>query len=169
MKRMFDPAQYCLRTTFSPHQCPRTGQELRWSVLIITTPSTPVSSQAEKRISVTWVCQNQMFREEKESTDDIRLSIRLYSKCLADSQKFCASVEPGHMRMQECLEDNMDDSNFSSECKEELTNVISKRANNFQLDVALREACEVSVSRSEGSSEAHSQGGDDSFRLSGRG
>ncbi|MEW5310424.1 MAG: hypothetical protein WDW38_002223 [Sanguina aurantia] len=100
---------------------------------------------AEKRISVTWVCQNQMFREEKESTDDIRLSIRLYSKCLADSQRFCASVEPGHMRMQECLEDNMDDSSFSSECKEELTNVISKRANNFQLDVALREACEADL------------------------
>lgn len=87
-----------------------------------------------------------MFREEKEATDDIRLSIRLYSKCLGDSQKFCKEVEPGHMRMQECLEDNMDDSNFSSECKEELTNVIAKRMNNFQLDVALREACEVCIS-----------------------
>lgn len=96
----------------------------------------------EKRIQVSWVCQNQMFRNEKESGDDIRLSVRLFNKCMVDSQKFCKDIEPGHMRVQECLEDNMDESGFSADCKEELENVLAKRVSDFRLDTALREACE---------------------------
>ncbi|KAG2435442.1 hypothetical protein HYH02_011942 [Chlamydomonas schloesseri] len=97
---------------------------------------------SQKRLQVSWECQNQMFRNEKETGDDIRLSTRLFNKCLVDQQKFCPDVEPGHMRVQECLEDNIDESGFSAECKTELENVIAKRVSDFRLDTALREACE---------------------------
>ncbi|GAX77303.1 hypothetical protein CEUSTIGMA_g4749.t1 [Chlamydomonas eustigma] len=95
-----------------------------------------------KRQHVTWDCQAQLYRNEKEAGDDIRLSVRLFSKCLGDYEKFCSDVEPGHMRVQECLEDNMEDSKFSSECKEELDDIIAKRVTDFKLDTTLREACE---------------------------
>ena len=57
-------------------------------------------------------------------------------------QRFCKDVEPGAMRVQECLEGNMDDADCSVDCKEELDAVLAKRVANFALDTALREACE---------------------------
>jgi hypothetical protein len=35
-----------------------------------------------------------------QASDDIRLSVRLFKRCLNDQRKFCADVEPGHMRVQ---------------------------------------------------------------------
>lgn len=98
-----------------------------------------------KRLQVSWECQHQIYRNEKESAEDIRLSVRLFSKCLNDQQKFCKDVDPGHMRVQECLEDHMDDSGFSTDCKEELEQTIAKRVQDFKLDAALREACETDL------------------------
>jgi Golgi apparatus protein 1 len=83
-----------------------------------------------------------MFRNEKETGEDIRLSTRLFNKCLPDYQKFCKDIEPGMMRVQECLEDNVDESGFSSDCKSELENVLAKRVSDFRMDTALRDACE---------------------------
>lgn len=126
--------------------------------LLFARDSKPLASmvllvaQAEKRLQVSWECQNQMFRNEKETGDDIRLSTRLFNKCLVDQQKFCPDVEPGHMRVQECLEDNIDESGFSAECKTELENVIAKRVSDFRLDTALREACEDDLKETCGTS-----------------
>lgn len=93
-------------------------------------------------MQVSWECQNQMFRNEKETGDDIRLSTRLFNKCLSSYQKFCKDVEPGAMRVQECLEDNMDESGFNPECKGELEGMIAKRVSDFRMDNAMRDACE---------------------------
>ena len=49
---------------------------------------------------MTWECQTQLYRNDKEAGDDIRLSVRLFNKCNRDYQKFCKDVEPGHMRVQ---------------------------------------------------------------------
>lgn len=35
-----------------------------------------------------------------QASDDISLSVRLFRRCLNDQRKFCADVEPGHMRVQ---------------------------------------------------------------------
>eukprot|EP00798_Chlamydomonas_sp_ICE-L_P010076 gene10076-7973_t len=78
--------------------------------------------------------------------DDIRLVSRLFTKCYSDFTKFCKDVEPGHMQVQECLEDNMEDDDFSLDCKDELDNTIAKRVSDFRLDEALREACEEDLS-----------------------
>ena len=36
----------------------------------------------------------------RQASDDIRLSVRLFKRCLNDQRKFCADTEPGHMRVQ---------------------------------------------------------------------
>jgi Golgi apparatus protein 1 len=35
-----------------------------------------------------------------QAASDIRLSMRLFKSCVNDQRKFCADVEPGHMRVQ---------------------------------------------------------------------
>eukprot|EP00798_Chlamydomonas_sp_ICE-L_P019058 gene19058-25661_t len=49
------------------------------------------------------------------------------------------------MRVQECLEDNIEEADFTEDCKEELDNTIAKRVADFRLDEALRNACEVDL------------------------
>lgn len=39
-----------------------------------------------------------------QASDDIRLSTRLFKRCLNDQRKFCEDVEPGHMRVQVGIE-----------------------------------------------------------------
>lgn len=40
------------------------------------------------------------MRFETEASSDIRLSARLFRSCINDQRRFCADVEPGHMRVQ---------------------------------------------------------------------
>ncbi|KAG1672451.1 hypothetical protein FOA52_013237 [Chlamydomonas sp. UWO 241] len=98
-----------------------------------------------KRRDVSWECQDQLFRADQEAGDDIRLSVRLFNKCLQDYRRFCRDVDPGHMRVQECLEDNMDQAKFSAGCKEELDNILAERVADFRLDTPLRDACETDI------------------------
>ena len=42
-----------------------------------------------------WDCQEELFRQEVENADDLRLSYRLLRKCMGDKQKFCADIKPG--------------------------------------------------------------------------
>ena len=51
---------------------------------------------------------------------------------LASFFRFCKDIEPGQMRVQECLEDNMDQPSFSTDCKEELDAIIEKRSVDFR-------------------------------------
>ncbi|GBF94315.1 hypothetical protein Rsub_06937 [Raphidocelis subcapitata] len=55
--------------------------------------------------------------------------------------RFCDGVEPGHMRVQECLEDHMEEEGFGAGCKEELTNVMATRMEDFRLDATLERTC----------------------------
>jgi Golgi apparatus protein 1 len=55
---------------------------------------------ADKSKQLKWDCLEQVVRFQKEASDDIRLSVRLFRRCLGDQKKFCADVEPGHMRVQ---------------------------------------------------------------------
>ncbi len=42
---------------------------------------------AKNRPSLSWDCQEQLFRQEVENADDVRLSVRLFRACLADKKK----------------------------------------------------------------------------------
>ncbi len=73
--------------------------------------------------------------------------VRLFNKCLGSSSIslslslfFTHSLT--HTQVQECLEDHIDEADFSSECKEELDTIIAARVADFRLDTELREACE---------------------------
>lgn len=44
---------------------------------------------------MSWECQNELFRQEVEGADDIRLNAPLISKCLGDKKQFCDDIEPG--------------------------------------------------------------------------
>ena len=54
-----------------------------------------VAAQRAKSMQVSWECQEELFRQEVENADDIRLSYRLLKKCMGDKKKFCADVKPG--------------------------------------------------------------------------
>jgi Golgi apparatus protein 1 len=97
----------------------------------------------DKRMQLTWACEEQLFRQEMENADDVRLSVRLFSKCMPDKMKFCKEVEPGNARSKECLEENKDD--LSSACKGEIDAMIERRVRDFRLDSKLRKSCENEI------------------------
>ena len=51
--------------------------------------------QRSKLGQTSWDCQEELFRQEVENADDIRLSYRLLRKCQGDKQKFCKDIRPG--------------------------------------------------------------------------
>ncbi|KAK9821811.1 hypothetical protein WJX81_008502 [Elliptochloris bilobata] len=96
---------------------------------------------ASKRALLSWDCQEQLFRQEVENADDMRLSVRLFRSCLNDKKKFCAEVQPGNARAKECLEDNREKEGFSKPCRDELEKMMAARAADFRLDPKLRQLC----------------------------
>lgn len=46
-------------------------------------------------MQLSWACEEQLFRQETENSDDIRLSVRLFSKCMREKRRYCREVEPG--------------------------------------------------------------------------
>ena len=42
---------------------------------------------AQHRPALSWDCQEQLFRQEVENADDLRLSVRLFRACLADKKQ----------------------------------------------------------------------------------
>lgn len=77
-------------------------------------PPTPVcvcvlQMKPETRLSLSWDCDEQLFRKELEDSDDMRLSIRLFNKCLGDKKQFCSDVPPGHALAKQCLEEHREE------------------------------------------------------------
>ena len=56
--------------------------------------------QLREQGHVTWECQNELFRQEVEGADDIRLNAPLISKCMGDKKKFCDDIAPGRKAYQ---------------------------------------------------------------------
>ena len=54
-----------------------------------------VLPQRDHSGQVSFECQEELFRQEVENADDIRLSQRLVKKCMAEKKKFCNDVKPG--------------------------------------------------------------------------
>ena len=53
--------------------------------------------------------------------------------------------DAGSARVKDCLEQHRQDDGFSSECRDELENVMQERATDFRLDSSLRDACEEDI------------------------
>eukprot|EP00899_Mesostigma_viride_P006852 jgi/Mesvir1/16168/Mv08435-RA.1 len=94
-----------------------------------------------KRWSLSWDCQEELFRMEVENADDLRLDAVLRRACMADKDKFCPEVRPGNARVKDCLEDHRNDPGFSVNCKAQFESMMERRAADFRLDAPLREFC----------------------------
>lgn len=62
-------------------------------------------------------CAQEVFRQQLEADQDIRLNVPLFQKCLADKKHFCADVAPGHAAVRDCLVDHRNEPGFSSSCR----------------------------------------------------
>jgi len=98
-----------------------------------------------KRAQLSWDCQEELFRQEVENADDVRLSVVLLRVCMKDKKTFCNDVKPGNARVKDCLEEKKDEPEFSEECKAEFEKMMERRATDFRLDVKLRELCKDDI------------------------
>ena len=101
--------------------------------------------QREKRASLSWDCQEELFRQEVENADDIRLNVRLFNACLNDKKTFCKDKKFGNAQVKDCLEENREKPDFSAECKTEIEKMMERRATDFRLDSTLRETCKQDI------------------------
>mmetsp|Transcript_65397 Transcript_65397/g.206659 ORF Transcript_65397/g.206659 Transcript_65397/m.206659 type:complete len:905 (-) Transcript_65397:279-2993(-) len=99
----------------------------------------------EKHFHITWECEAELFRQEIEDADDVRLNIVLLRACMGDKKKFCPEIAPGHHQVKDCLEENRGKDGFSSECKTHFEEMMERRAGDFRLDTAVRSACEDDI------------------------
>eukprot|EP00897_Mesotaenium_endlicherianum_P000593 jgi/Mesen1/10534/ME000083S10041 len=99
----------------------------------------------EHRNVLAWDCQAELFRQEVENADDIRLNVRLFQACLNDKKKFCPEVIPGDARVKDCLEANRLKDDFSPACKTEFDKMMERRATDFRLDSNLRKYCKQDI------------------------
>ena len=67
------------------------------------------------RMKLSWDCEEQLFRKEMEDADDMRLSVRLFRKCLNDKKRFCDDVPPGNAMAKQCLEEHREE--LSDDCR----------------------------------------------------
>eukprot|EP00951_Prasinocladus_malaysianus_P013425 scaffold101517_cov39-Prasinocladus_malaysianus.AAC.1 len=95
----------------------------------------------DKRAQLSWDCQEELFRQEVENADDLRLSVTLFRVCLNDKKKFCKDVKPGNAHAKDCLEENRNEAGFSEDCKTELEKMMERRAQDYRLDPELRSLC----------------------------
>jgi Cysteine rich repeat len=75
------------------------------------------SLQRQNRAQLSWECAEEVFRQQLEADDDIRLNIRLFQKCLGDKKRFCADVQPGHAAARDCLVASRDMQGFTAPCR----------------------------------------------------
>lgn len=71
-------------------------------------------------MQLSWECEEQLYRKKVEDADDIRLSARLFQKCLPDKKQFCANIQPGHARAKQCLEENRKKLSQGKTCRQRL-------------------------------------------------
>ncbi|CAI5995094.1 unnamed protein product [Closterium sp. NIES-64] len=97
------------------------------------------------RKKLNWECQAELFRQEVENADDIRLNVRLFRACLDDKRRFCPDVLPGDARVKDCLEEHRSEPEFSKTCKAEFDKMMERRAVDFRLDASLRKYCHKDI------------------------
>jgi Golgi apparatus protein 1 len=69
----------------------------------------------------------------------------LFNSCLNDKKKFCSNKNFGNAQVKDCLEENRNDPDFSAECKARFEEMMERRAEDFRLDVHLRELCRQDI------------------------
>eukprot|EP00958_Prasinococcus_capsulatus_P008020 scaffold751_cov395-Prasinococcus_capsulatus_cf.AAC.27 len=99
----------------------------------------------QKRASLSWDCQEELFRSEVEKAGDFRLNYELRNACMGDYKKFCKDIKPGNARAKDCLEDHREDPEFSADCKQKFEDMMERRATDFRLDAKLTKLCATDI------------------------
>jgi hypothetical protein len=73
--------------------------------------------QRDQHLKISWECAEQLFKQELEADEDLRLSVRLFQRCLGDKKRFCPDVDPGHAEAKDCLIEHRNDNGFSGPCR----------------------------------------------------
>ncbi|KAL4439883.1 hypothetical protein ABPG75_002884 [Micractinium tetrahymenae] len=92
-------------------------------------------------------CLKELFREEMQQGDDIRLSLGLLHACFDSKEKFCEGIAPGEVNVKDCLEVHMWEDGFDDDCRERLEHLIRRRSKYFRMDSVLRERCADDIVR----------------------
>ncbi|CAM6095965.1 unnamed protein product [Calypogeia fissa] len=90
---------------------------------------------------ISYNCRAQLFRQERENADDLRLNPELFEACLPAQRKFCPDVLFGKARVKDCLESHRLDPEFPAACKIEFDKMLARRSADFRLNPTLVEKC----------------------------
>jgi len=90
-------------------------------------------------------CKSALYRRALEDSEDIRFDYRTSEACAADKQKFCAQVPPGRARVYQCLEQHVEDKEFSADCKKQLMSRVTRKAKDIRMDYRFRITCRNDV------------------------
>lgn len=77
----------------------------------------PPGPQVKHKDKLNPECGQEVFRQQLEADDDIRLNRPLFQKCLADKKQYCADVAPGHAAVRDCLVEHRGEPGFSQPCR----------------------------------------------------
>lgn len=61
--------------------------------------------------------------------------------CASERDVFCSEIQTGQARVFRCLVHNLGKADFGETCKKEVMTKLSRRQQNWKLDVTLRKAC----------------------------
>ncbi|GBG65563.1 hypothetical protein CBR_g51447 [Chara braunii] len=89
--------------------------------------------------TISYKCNAELYRQERESADDWRLNLPLWRACLDDRQKFCPNVEDGKSRVLDCLEDHR--YNLSKPCFEVFDKKMLRRSVDYRFDYHVAIGC----------------------------
>lgn len=92
-------------------------------------------------------CRAAVQRVEVMMHEDVRLNPHIQSECPLAMSLYCRGIPPGDARVLTCLHKNMKEVDFPTNCKEVLTQQLSRAMYRYSLNARLRRACSKDVAK----------------------
>ncbi|KAK9816541.1 hypothetical protein WJX72_001742 [[Myrmecia] bisecta] len=99
----------------------------------------------DQREELSYECRTALFDQEVRMAEDIDFKYPMKCACSAEIQKLCVGIPPGHARVIRCLQDFLDDSEMSAECKEEVQRDMIRSNEDSRLNYRLNKACQTDI------------------------
>jgi len=101
----------------------------------------------DNRNSLFQKCAAALFDHEVKMAEDIDFKYPMKKACAWEMSTFCKNIPHGHARIVRCLEEHLDHSDMSKECKDETTKDMNRMAGDYRLNFRLNKACETDISK----------------------
>ncbi|KAK9820440.1 hypothetical protein WJX72_010380 [[Myrmecia] bisecta] len=99
----------------------------------------------DQREELSYECRATLFDQEVRMAEDIDFKYPMKRACSAEIQKLCVGIPHGHARVIRCLQDFLDDSEMSAECKEEVQRDMIRSNEDYRLNYRLNKACQTDI------------------------